>query len=447
MDTRAPSRAWFALTLLFLINTLNFFDRQVIGAVAEPIRKEWGLDDRSLGILGTVFTLLYAAVGLPLGALTDRISRRRLLGVGVFAWSLFTAASGLARSFGQLVLLRLGVGIGEATCAPAATSLIGDIFPPSSRGKALSVFMLGLPAGIALSYYVSGRVAQAYGWREAFFVAGAPGLVCAALTLLLREPARGAAETRSGNSPIPLANAPTARSSLRAVLSVPTLWWLILSGVFHNFNMYAIGTFLVPFTMRVHGVQVGEAGDIAMVVYGLSGLPGLLLGGVMADVAARRWSRGRLLLGCAATLASAPLAYLALHQQPGATLGFQLWMGGSCALMYVYYSAVYATVHDVVAPRLRGTGMAVYFFAMYVLGASLGPVLTGSLSDHFTQEAALAAGVNSFAAEALEPFRGQGLRAAMLVIPILGILVAVTLYAGSRTVKRDSARRAAEQWR
>ncbi|MGH9949898.1 MAG: MFS transporter, partial [Pyrinomonadaceae bacterium] len=187
--------AYFALAVLFAINTLNFFDRQILGAVGEPIRKEFELSDASLGLLGTAFTLLYAFVGIPLGALADKIGRKGLLSAGVFAWSILTAASGIAQNFWHIFALRLGVGVGEATCAPAASSLIGDLFPASWRAKAMALFMLGLPVGVALSFAVSGTVAKQYGWRSAFFVAGIPGILCAIAVLFIREPKRGAAES------------------------------------------------------------------------------------------------------------------------------------------------------------------------------------------------------------------------------------------------------------
>src|SRR5437773_5757762 len=142
------SRVWFALAVLFAINTLNFYDRQILGAVGETVRNEWKLSDTALGSLGTAFTLLYAVVGVPLGRMTDRYSRRWILCAGVTVWSLLTVASGLARNFTELFAVRLGVGVGEASCAPAAASLIGDLFPASRRAKALSVFMIGLPVGI-----------------------------------------------------------------------------------------------------------------------------------------------------------------------------------------------------------------------------------------------------------------------------------------------------------
>ena len=171
--------AAYALTVLFLINTMNFFDRVIGGALGEPIRREWGLSDSALGALGTAFTLLYAFVGVPLGRLSDRAPRKTILAGAVFVWSALTALSGVTRTFWQLFVTRLGVGVGEAACAPAATSLIGDLFPPAKRARAMSVFMMGLPIGIALSYFVGSYVAHTYGWRAAFYVAGIPGVLCA----------------------------------------------------------------------------------------------------------------------------------------------------------------------------------------------------------------------------------------------------------------------------
>jgi MFS family permease len=417
--------------VLFAINTMNFFDRQILGAVTEPIRKEWGLSDSAVGILGTAFTLLYAAVGVPLGRLTDKTVRTRILAAGVFVWSVLTATSGLARTYWQLFAMRLGVGVGEASCAPAATSLIGDLFPAGRRAKALSVFMLGLPVGIALSYAVSGLIAHRYGWRPAFYVAGIPGLMCAIAVLAMREPQRGATETHQ------IGGRKREGSPYLLVLSIPTMWWLIISGALHNFNMYAIGSFLSPFLMRFHGVDIREAGFIAMIANGLSGIPGLILGGIAGDAIMKRRMNGRLLVGALCVLASVPLNYLALGRHAGDTTGFLILMTAGVGVMYAYYSTVYSTIQDVIEPSLRGTAMALYFFAMYVLGASLGPVGTGLASDYFTQQAALAAGVTELTREALEPFRAAGLHSAMYIIPALGALLTLVLFAGSRTVAGD----------
>ena len=425
------SGVWFALWVLFAINAMNFFDRQILGAVGEPIRKEWGLSDSTLGALGTAFTLLYAFVGLPLGRLADRTGRKWILSAGVFVWSLTTVASGFARNFWQLFMLRLGVGVGEASCAPAATSLIGDLFPANRRARALSIFMLGLPVGIALSFAVSGTIARSYGWRSAFYVAGIPGLLCALGALFIREPQRGASEAHK------IGGRKREGSPYRLVLSTPTMRWLIISGALHNFNMYAIGSFITPFLMRYHGVDIRNANFVSMVVYGLFGAPGLILGGIVGDAVMKRQANGRLLVGALAILGSVPFIFLALGRTGGDILGFMILMGAGCALMYGYYSTVYSTIQDVIEPSLRGTAMALYFFAMYVLGASLGPYGTGLASDFFTSRAASAAGVTSLTQQALEPFRAAGLHSAMYIIPALGVLLTLVLFAASRTVTKD----------
>lgn len=418
--------AGYALTVLFVINTMNFFDRVIGGALGEPIRREWGLSDSALGALGTAFTLLYALVGVPLGRLSDRAPRKTILAAAVFVWSALTAVSGLTRTYWQLFVTRLGVGVGEAACAPAATSLIGDLFPPEKRARAMSVFMMGLPIGIALSYFVGSYVAHAYGWRTAFFVAGIPGVLAAIAALFIAEPLRGTKDAAPAQ--------PKTGSPWRILLSIPTLWWLILSGALHNFNMYALGSFLAPLLMRYHAADLREAGVMTTLVYGLSGIPGLLIGGALADKWGMKRRDGRLLVAAIASALSAPLMWAALARPAKDTTAFVILGGLACAFMYVYYASVYATLQDVVAPSLRGTAMALYFFAMYVLGASFGPLATGMLSDHFTRRAAAGAA-------SLEPFRGAGLHSAMYAIPVLCILLALVLFAATRTVGRDMERR------
>ncbi len=423
--------AYYALAVLFVINALNFFDRQIIGAVGEPIRVEFGLSDSSLGALNTAFTLLYAFIGLPLGKLADKFSRKKILAIGVFVWSLMTAASGLSRNFWQIFVMRLGVGVGEATCAPAAGSLIGDLFPSEKRGKAMSFFMLGLPVGLALSFAVSGAVAKNYGWRAAFFVAGLPGLLCVFAVFFIKEPQRGAVEA------IDVGGRKREGSAIILILKSPTMIWLILSGALHNFNMYALGGFLTPYLMRHHGLDIAQAGYVATIIYGLLTAPGLLLGGFVGDWAKKKRPDGALLLAAFAILLSIPFYFFSIGIPAGEYIKFAALIGASVALMYFYYSIVYATITDVTEPGSRGTAMAVYFLAMYLLGASLGPYIIGLISDHFTMQAAVAAGVTQITAKTLEPFRGAGLRSAMYIIPVLSTLLTVVLFAASRTVKKD----------
>ncbi len=425
-------KALFALWVLFGINAMNFFDRQIPSAVTEPIRKEWALSDTQVGLLGTAFTLIYAAVGVPLGRLADLWNRKYLLAIGLSLWSALTYASGLCRGYWPLFGARLGVGVGEAVCAPASSSLIGDLFRPHERSRAISIFMLGLPVGLALSYIVSGTIAQHYGWRYAFYVAGVPGLALAGLALLIREPRRGSSEIK---------NIGTARrpgSPYRLVLGIPTMWWIIASGALHNFNMYAVGSFLPAFLSRYHHVSLQTAGFISGIVIGSVGAGGMLLGGWLGDWMMLRRESGRMLVASWALLLSVPMSFLALMQPSGALTQFMLFQAAASMMMYVYYATVYSTVQDIVEPALRGTAMALYFFAMYVLGASLGPIGTGWVSDLMARRAAAAAGVTLLEASPIpEQFKAVGLHQAMYMVPLLGIALALVLFAGSVTVRRD----------
>ena len=423
--------AWYALVVLFAINALNFFDRNILGAIGEPVRKELELTDASLGLLQTAFTLFYAFIGIPFGWMADKFDRRRILSVGIFVWSLLTALSGFALNFAQLFGLRLAVGLGEASCAPAATSLIGDLFPSKLRSRAMSIFMLGLPVGIALSYAISGTVTKAYGWRAAFFVAGIPGILLSIAILFVREPQRGQSEVD------PIAARVRPGSPFRRILTSPTMIFIIASGALHNFNLYAISAFVTPFLMRYHHADIQTANYVTTAAFGLVGAPGVLLGGYIGDTTFQRRPNGRLLVAAVAIALSVPLLFVGLSAPAGSILMFAIVMGSAFALMYFYYSCVYSSIHDIFEPGLRGTAMAVYFMAFYVLGGSLGPYITGLLSDFFTSRAARLAGVTEFTQSTLEPFKAQGLHEAMFAIPVLSIFLALVLYAASRTAGRE----------
>ncbi len=428
-DLMQPARSRLVFTLLVLlgINTMNFFDRQVLGAVGEPVRQALGLDDTRLGWLGTAFILLYAIVGIPLGHWADTGRRTRILAVGVILWSGLTALSALAWDFWSLFVMRLGVGVGEASCAPAANSLVGDLVPPHRRARAIAIFMLGLPLGLGLSFIVSGYVAQHWGWQTAFLVASVPGFVLGVIAFFLQEPTRGAAEMHT----VGAARRPGSR--LRIVLGIPTMWWIIASGALHNFNMYAIGYFLSPLLQRYHGLSTSEAGAISGVVYGCVGALGIFLGGWACDWLAARRPSGRLEVATLALAISVPCFYFALEQPPGSVTAFAVWMQPGCMLLYFYYAGVYATIQDIVEPALRGTAMGVYFFAMYLLGGALGPVITGRISDHFARRAA-EAGASDTAA------RAAGLHDAMYLVPVLGAALCVVLFVASRTLRADQRR-------
>ena len=426
--TGLKTSATFALFVLFGINLLNFFDRQIPGALGEPIRKDFHLSDTALGLLGTVFTLIYAVVGLPLGRLSDRWYRTRLVAIGTAFWSLLTAASGAAQTYAQMFVSRLGVGIGEAVCAPAGQSLIGDLYPPQQRARAMAVFMLGLPAGMFAAYLFAGAIGAAWGWRSVFLLACIPGLVFAALALKIAEPVRGALE----NATYRVAPA-SGWTACIAVLKLPTMWWIILSGLTHNFNMYAINSFQTPFLQRFHEVSLKEANNISAFSVGAAGAIGLLIGGWLADKVSARRRNGRLLVSACSMAIAVPCIFLALSQPKGSTTSFMALMTVGSMTMYVYYPTVYSAIQDVMAPQLRGTAVALYFCAMYVLGASLGPVGTGLLSDHFAHQAMLAAGATTMT----ETYKATGLHSAMYAIPIMAIVASLVLFAAAHTIEKD----------
>jgi MFS family permease len=403
---KAATGARYALFLLFAINLLNFFDRQLLGALGEPVRHEFNLSDTALGTLGTVFTIIYAFVGLPLGALSDRWYRNRLIALGTAFWSVLTAATGFAQNYVQIFIARLGVGVGEAVCAPAGQSLIGDLFPPKQRSKAMGVFMLA-----------------------AFWFACIPGIILALMALRIPEPVRGALD--------PGRVVTTAKDAVKSpfltVLGLPTMWWIIMSGIFHNFNMYAINSFNTPFLQRFHEMSLLNASYVSSFSVGAVGAIGLLVGGWLADKMSAKRRNGRLVLSAAAMAIAAPCIFMAINQPKGAIITYIVFMTMGTITMFVYYATVYAAIQDVIEPRLRGTAVALYFCFMYILGASMGPVGTGFLSDHFAHKAMIDAGASTMT----EAFKAIGLHNAMYAIPVLALAAALVLFAASRTMEKD----------
>jgi MFS family permease len=416
-----------SLAVLFAVNVLNFYDRQVLGALLEPIRKEFHLSDTQLGALGTLPIVLYALVGLPLGRLADSGSRKRLLAAGVAVWASLTGLGGLVQSYLMLMVSRLGVYVGEAACAPAATSWIGDLFPAEWRSRALAIFMLGVPIGGALSYAISGPAAQAWGWRAALVVAALPAVLLIPALASLDEPVRGASEERH----LATSTAPPVWSILR----IPTMWWIIASGALVNFNLYALATFFPAFLTRYHGLTVGQAGLWAGVGYAAAGIAGGAIAGAWGDRVIHKRKDGRMLSASAAALTAAPLALIGIRQPAGAAAASIVLIMVAYGFLNMYYGLVYSAIHDIVAPAVRGTAMSIYFLAMYLCGASFGPLITGRLSDYLARSAAHAPG----RAAVGEAYRAIGLHQAMYVIPALSAALALALYAGSRTIAADMA--------
>jgi MFS family permease len=394
-----------ALAVLFLVNVLNYYDRQALGALVEPLRHHFRLTDTQLASIPTLVTIVYALAGIPLGRLADRASRKRLLAAGVAVWAGLTACGALASGFAMLLVSRLGVGVGEAVCAPAATSWIGDLVPAARRARAMAGFMMAVPVGVMLSLAVSGPVAQAWGWRAALTVAALPAVVLVPALLCLREPARTAA--------------PGTRASGFAFLRTPAFWWIAASGAIVNAALYSFSYFMPAFLTRFHGLPVGQAGLWTGIGSGVAGMLGAALVVFGGDRAGGRMR----LAGTAAALAVAPMA-LAIHAPAGHAVRALLLAMAAYALLQTYYGLVYAALLDVVAPGVRGAAMSVYLLVTSLCGAAFGPLLTGGLSDHFARTLAGASAVT-------EAAKAAGLRSAMYAIPALAALLAVTLWAGS----------------
>ncbi len=381
-------------------------------------------------MIGTAFTIVYAIAGLPLGRMADLGSRRKIMGWGLTAWSGLTAVNGLAWNFWSFLLVRMGIGIGEASYAPAANSLIGDLFPAHKRSRAMGIFMLGLPLGLLLAFFTIGSMVEAFGsWRAPFFIAAVPGLVLALFIFMIKEPSRGAAETvKVSQEPV--------KQPMRKVLSIRTFWWLVMAGLAFNFATYACNAFMVPLLMRYHGMPLVEASVATGVIVGLTGLVGLTLGGWVADRIHQRFARGRLIFAAVSMLiATIATGYALLAGRIEAGVFVAVFSIG-WLFSYNFYTCVYTAIQDVVEPRLRATAMALFFAGLYLLGGGMGTVVVGLLSDHFAEAAMLAAG----ASEMAEAFRAEGLHGAMYLIPGSLLLTMVFLFMASRTFCADAKR-------
>jgi MFS family permease len=224
---------------------------------------------------------------------------------------------------------------------------------------------------------------------------------------------------------------------MATILKIPTMWWIIASGALLNFNMYAIATFLPAFLSRIHGLSLARSGVATGIVFAVGGVAGGLLAGRWGDRIIHKRKNGRLLAAAALAAIGAPFAYLGIGA--GGVFAAIALIAIAYGTLNTYYGLVYSAIQDIVAPSMRGTAMAIYFMAMYLCGASFGPLLTGKLSDLMARRAADAAG----AIRVTEAFKAIGLQQAMFIIPTLSLLLAVVLYCGSRTIVADMRKREA----
>ncbi len=414
-SSRAPS---IALAMLTIVYAFNFIDRQILVILQEAIKADMGLSDAQLGLLsGFSFALVYVTAGIPIAYWADRASRKNIIALALMAWSGMTALSGLAQNYTQLLLARVGVGLGEAGGSPPAHSIISDYYPPEKRGTALSIYSSGLYFGILVGYVLGGMVADAMGWRATFMLVGIPGVVFALLlAVIVKEPPRGRWESASVND-----YKPTLGETIKLLLSYRSFCLLAMGTALHNFAGYGTGNFAASLYLRNHGLSLTQVGVLLAVAGGLSGMIGTFLGGYLGDKLGARDKRWYLWVPAWGAFLSMPtgLIYfltdnttLAVICQFLTTLTFSMFLG--CCL---------AISHTLVHPAMRAFTSAVLFFILNLIGLGLGPLTTGAISDWLAPEY----GINS-------------LRYAMVAVSLMGSISILFFYAAGRYLPADLAR-------
>ena len=372
-------RTLFVL-ICFLVAMFNFADRAVFAVLAQQLKLDLGLSDFQLGLLqGLAFALLYAFLGLPIGRLAERSSRIRIIAVSLIFWSAMTAACGLITTFGQLLLCRVGVGMGEAGSQPATSSLVGDQFPRERRASIMSLIMLGTPVGTFMGAVVGGWVAAQWGWRAAFFALGVPGIVLGGLVLvLLREPSRGLVDGLPARG-VPL---PDLRAFARVVARKRALLLVILGGSLAGFGMTSISQFLAVYLARTYQLSVAQAGSLYGTISGLALSTGLLMGAFGTDWLASRGDPRWPAWGAAIGLFLAPFLYWVAFSAQSVAAGSILLTAAGAALL-IYYGPTLGMIQNMLEPRMRATGAALFAILYTIFGYGFGPTTVGWLSDRF----------------------------------------------------------------
>lgn len=369
----------YIVILLLLVTVCNYLDRIVLGVLQEPIKRELALTDWQLGLLsGPAFALFYSVAGIPVARLAERINRAGLLATVTAVWSAMTALCGVAVNFVQLLLFRVGVGMGEGGCIPISHSLLADNFTMRQRGVVMSVVAAAPSIATILAPVIGGLIAQQWGWRAAFIVIGLPGLLLAVLVALtLKEPRNEAAARGEAQ--------PAARSSFVAdakrLFGDPAFVFLFIGGAFIGVAYNGVTVFMVSFMMRSHELSLAQAGGVV----GLSGLFGLLgtfIGGFAADRFADAKGRSYVLVPAVGGVLTAACYLLAFTQGDWRwTMPFIL----AAAVAYnLKNGPMYAAIQNIVPGTMRATGAAIFMFGATVLG-STGPMIAGAVSDAAAQ--------------------------------------------------------------
>ncbi len=369
------------LWILLTVYVFNFIDRQIVNILAEPIARDLDLSDTQIGLMtGLAFALFYTVLGIPIARFADRstTSRPRLIAVALALWSAMTALCGLAQNFAQLLLARIGVGVGEAGCTPPAHSLISDMVPPEKRSSALAFYSLGIPVGTLLGMVIGGTLADRLGWREAFVVVGLPGVALALVVwFVLKDPRRTDAATMLRN-----ANAPAALPLGEAVAEVMrsrAFVLLLFAGSAASFLAYGKTTWTTIFFQRTHDLTPGQVGLWFGLIGGMGGMLGTWLGGYLADRFGAKNRRHVLSAPAIGMALAVPLAIAAYHA-PSWPLALVLLFIPTVFNSF-YYGPTYSAAQGLVPLRARAIAAATLLFFQNLIGLGLGPLFFGMLSD------------------------------------------------------------------
>jgi len=404
-----PYSAGYRRTVVLLLTaayTFNSMDRSIISILAPLIKADLQLTDMQLGLLGgTAFALLYGLGGLPIARLAERKNRVNIMTVALIAWSSLTAMCALAASFGQLLLIRAGVGVAEAGCSPSAHSLISDYVGPARRASALSIYTCGISLGYIVAGALGGYVAQHAGWRMACAAAGLPGVLTALIIKgAVREPPRGGADTPGGDAPgrrsssvapeLPPFSIRHELAELRAVAAAllfdrPILH-MVLALTLGAFAAYGFYYFVPAYFRRQFALDSASVGLISAVSGGLAVGLGILAGGVLADFLARWSARWYALVPAIGGTLSLPFYVLALIAPGWKAAAAALSLGGF--FWYASLGPTFGVVQNVVDARRRATATAFLYICLSMLALGLGPLFVGWVIDHFAASSFAASG-------------------------------------------------------
>lgn len=369
----------YVLVMLTIVNGLSFIDRNVFNVLIETIKREMGVSDAILGFMsGFGFVLLYCLFSLPIGWLADRFNRVRIICSGLAIWSGMTILSGFAANTAQLALARGAVGCAEAANAGPAQSILADIYPPQRRGRAMSVLALGVFAGVTLGFVIGGIVNASLGWRWAFFVAGAPGLIVALLIVLtVKEPIRGV-QDRGG----PIGKSMALRAGLAFLGGQRSYILVTLGFCLASLCNAAMAAWTVPAMIRVHGMAEAVAGPMVGLAIGASGFAGATIGAIMMPHLARRDMAWMVRAPAIALLLAVPCLLLFCFGSSVAAVFAGVIAGTVLAGFQI--GPLIASLQTVCRADVRAFGGSLANVMTNLLGWGTGPFLVGILNDLWT---------------------------------------------------------------